>query len=91
MARFRHLHAVSGTYSGPEGWNVGRPLGWSQWVKENNPGGAEHDIADHISSIVHHGEKRYGLEVMPSDWQDQKSSTRPGWVWGIHEFRPSGV
>jgi hypothetical protein len=92
MARFRHLHAAADPYAWePETWQVGRPLGWSQWVKENNPGGAEHDIGDHISNIVHHGEQRYGLEVMPSDWQDYKSSVRPGWVWGIHQFRPHGA
>lgn len=79
MARFRHLHAAEG-YD----WQHGRPLGWSLWAQPGNPlpaGGGGHDPADHVSAIVHHGEQRYGLEVMPSD-------NFPGkWSWGIHQHR----
>ena len=72
MARFRHLHAAGG-YD----WQHGRPLGWSQFAKPYPY--ATNDPADHVSAIVHHGEQRYGLEVMPSPYG--------GWHWGIHQYR----
>lgn len=80
MARFRHLQA-SGGYD----WQHGRPLAWSLWARPDKKmpsGSGGHDPADHISAIVHHGEQRYGLEVMPNDNQPGK------WVWGTHEHRP---
>ena len=86
MARFRHLHAAEG-YD----WQHGRPLGWSEWATSDPTkvgtttgmyGDPLNDIADHISAIVHHGEKRYGLEVMPNHYDSENP-----WTWGIHEFR----
>jgi hypothetical protein len=78
MARFRHLHAAE-SYD----WQRGRPLGWSQWTQPRASDNEPHNPDDHISAVVHHGEKRYGLEVMPDD-------NRPGqWVWGTHEHRPN--
>ncbi len=81
MARFRHLAAER--YD----WQHGRPLAWSEWASDNpekgrSPfGGRLHHTDDHVSAIVHHGEQRYGLEVMPSDTSDGE------WSWGIHEYR----
>jgi hypothetical protein len=80
MARFRHLRQAAEGYD----WQHSRPLGWSQWTQPRVSDNEPHDPADHISAIVHHGEQRYGLEVMPHDGVPGK------WSWGIHEYRPSG-
>lgn len=86
MARFRHLHAAEG-YD----WQQGRPLVWGEWATSDPESGQKapdgypaNDINDHSSAVVHHGEKRYGLEVMPIHYLPAAP-----WTWGIHEHRNS--